>query len=179
MRLVVPYRSVTRFWQVALISRGLALRFPLLCCSLHLVTHRVNALNRSGSPALGARELGPNGRACAPSRMTPPNRPLFWIASLRGRATIHPPTFGAPCVVGRPARKTSGLVAAAMSGIRSTQEECAPPVFTSGLRHSSCLAPTGRRTPTGMHVDSRQVFTRTGNIQPPSRALLKSWLMWS
>jgi hypothetical protein len=28
---------------------------------------------------------------------------------------------------------TSGLVAAAMSGIRSTREECAPPAFVSGL----------------------------------------------
>src|SRR5438132_12485952 len=79
---------------------------------------------------------------------------LSWIASLikRKAATRPAHAFDAHSVVGRPARTTAGLVAAAMSGIRSTREECARRAYTSGLQHSVSLAVDGRRTPIGMEA---------------------------
>jgi hypothetical protein len=60
------------------------------------------------------------------------------------------PASGAPNAVGRPAMTTIGPVTAATSGIRSTQEECAPPAFISGLRHSASRVAGGRRIRIGM-----------------------------
>ena len=61
----------------------------------------------------------------------------------------------ARCAAGRPARMTAGLVVAAMSGIRSTQEGCAQPAFTfaNGLRPSASSVAAGRRIQTGMRSD--------------------------
>ena len=86
--------------------------------------------------------------------MIPPSRPLFWIAnSIKRNGTIHPNlAFDVHSVVGRPARTTTGLVPAAMSGIRLTREEYAPSVFTGGLQHSVSLVAAGRRTPIGMRI---------------------------
>jgi hypothetical protein len=41
--------------------------------------------------------------ACAPSRITPPNRPWFWIASLIKRKASTPPAlaYDVPYAVGR------------------------------------------------------------------------------
>jgi hypothetical protein len=47
--------------------------------------------------------------------------------------------------VGLPAKKTSGSAPAVMGGTRSTREECAQPVFTSGLKLSASSAADGRR----------------------------------
>ena len=94
---------------------------------------------------LPSLELGHNTGPCARSRMTLPNRPLFWIASLIGSRASTALAFDVHSVVGRPAKTTAGLVAAAKSGIRSTREECAPRVFTSGLRRSAFHVPVGRR----------------------------------
>ena len=84
--------------------------------------------------------------------MTPPNRPLFWIASLiRRRASAHPALASdARYAAGRPARTTAGLAPAAMSGIRSIREECAPSAFTGGLQRSASRALAGPRIRTGM-----------------------------
>jgi len=60
------------------------------------------------------------------------------------------PRIRCPVCGWSPARKIAGLVAAAMSGIRSTPEECAPPAFTSGLKHSASRAVIGRRIRIGM-----------------------------
>jgi len=99
--------------------------------------------------------LGHNTGTCAPSWMTGPKRPLFWIASLiRRRASAHPALASdARYAAGRPARTTAGLAPAAMSGIRSIREECAPSAFTGGLQRSVSLAPAGRRIPIGMCSD--------------------------
>ena len=88
--------------------------------------------------------------------MAPPNRPWFWIASLiKRKASTRPAlAYDVHCAVGRPARTTAGLVAAAISGTRSILEECAPHVSTSGLRHSAFLVPAGRHIPTGMRTDT-------------------------
>jgi hypothetical protein len=64
------------------------------------------------------------------------------------------PSIRVRCVVGRPARTTAGLVAAGMSGIRSTQEESARRASTSGLQPSVSPAPGGRRTPIGTRTDT-------------------------
>lgn len=39
------------------------------------------------------------------------------------------------------------------SGTPSTQEECAPPACTGGLKPSASLVPDGRRTRSGTHSD--------------------------
>ncbi len=90
--------------------------------------------------------------ACAPSQMTPPNRPWFWIASLiRTRATSHPvPAYDARCAVGLPARTISGPAPAATSGTRSIPEEYARRASTTGPRHSVSRVPAGRRIRSGM-----------------------------
>ena len=102
-----------------------------------------------GNPPYLRPELGHNSGACAPSRMT---SLLSWIASLiKRKASTRPAhAFDAHSVVGRPAKTTAGLVAVAMSGIRSTREECARRVSTSGLQHSVSLAAAGRHTPIGI-----------------------------
>ena len=99
-----------------------------------------------------ASELGHNIGACAPSRMTPPNPPLFWIASLsRRRASTRPVhEFDVHSVAGRPVRKTTGLVAADTNGTALIREECAQPACTSGLKLSASLAADGRRVRIGM-----------------------------
>jgi hypothetical protein len=93
--------------------------------------------------------MGHNSGACAPSRIT-----SLWsrIASLNGRrVTIHLAlVYDVHSAVGRRARTTAGLVVAAMSGIRSTQEECARLASISGLRHNASRAPAGRPTQNGM-----------------------------
>ena len=102
-----------------------------------------------------ASELGHNTGACAPSRMTPPNRPWFWIASLIRRKTSTPLAHASDVrsVVGLPAKTTAGLVPAAMSGIRLIREECAPLASTTGLQRSAFLVAAGRYIPTGMRSD--------------------------
>ena len=101
-------------------------------------------------------ELGHNTRACVPSRMIPPNRPLFWIiTSMRRRASTRPAlAYDAHYAVGRPARTTAGPVPAAMSGTRSTREDCAQHASTSGIQPSVSLVPAGRHIPTGMHSEA-------------------------
>jgi hypothetical protein len=77
---------------------------------------------------LSALNGGNNNGGCARSRITPPSRrPLFWIAkSIKKKTSARPAlAFDAHSAVGRPARTTAGFVPAAMSGIRSIQEECA------------------------------------------------------
>ena len=87
--------------------------------------------------------------------MAPPNPPLSWIASpIKRKTSAHPdPASGVRSVVGRPTKATAGLVAAAMSGIRSIRGECAPPASTTGLQHSASLVPAGRHIRIGIHVD--------------------------
>jgi hypothetical protein len=86
---------------------------------------------------------GHNSRACVLFWMAPPSPPSFWIVSPIRRKTYR-------SAAGRPARKTAGLVVAAMSGIRSIREECALPVFTSGLQRSAAfLVAGGRRIRSG------------------------------
>jgi hypothetical protein len=84
--------------------------------------------------------------------MASPNRPWFWIASLiKRKASTRPAlAYDVHYAVGRPARTTAGLVAAAISGTRSIREECARRASTTGLRHSAFLVPAGRHIPTGM-----------------------------
>jgi hypothetical protein len=90
-------------------------------------------------------------RTCAPSRMTPPNHPLFWIVLSKRRAATPPALVSdARSVVGRPAKKTDGLATADTNGTRSIREECAPRASTSGLPRSASRAPAGRRIPIGM-----------------------------
>jgi hypothetical protein len=66
--------------------------------------------------AVSETELGHNTGACVPFRMK--NRPLFWIAnSIKRKASTRPaPASAARSAVGRPARTTAGLVAAAIAG---------------------------------------------------------------
>src|ERR1019366_5393364 len=53
--------------------------------------------DRTSVVQLRASELGHNSGACSPSRMTLPNRPLFWIASLiRKKASTRPPSHWMP-----------------------------------------------------------------------------------
>jgi hypothetical protein len=74
---------------------------------------------------------------------------------IKRKASTRPAhAFDAHSVVGRPARTTAGLVAAAMNGIRLTREECAPPVFITGLQRNACLARAGRHIPIGMRSDT-------------------------
>jgi len=94
--------------------------------------------------------------------MTPPNRPLSWIAtSTKRRASTRPVlAFDAHSAVGRPARTTAGLVPADTNGTRSTLEACAPPAFTSGLRLSAFLVAAGRRIPSGIRIESQRKTPR-------------------
>jgi len=75
------------------------------------------------------------------------NPPPSWIASLIKRKASTPPAlaYDAHYAVRRRARKTDGLVTAGTFGTHLTRAECAPLVFTSGLRHSASRAPSGRR----------------------------------
>jgi hypothetical protein len=74
-----------------------------------LPAHRAQIGWLVSSPELRTRryepELSHNTVACAPSRMVPPNRPWFWIASLIRRKASTPPalTYDVRCAVGRPA----------------------------------------------------------------------------
>jgi hypothetical protein len=90
-----------------------------------------------------------------PSRMAPPNPLSSWIASLRKRRASTRPALAyvVHYAVDGPARTTAGPVPAAMSGTRSTREECTQHAPTSGPRHSASPVPAGRRSPTGMHSD--------------------------
>ena len=57
--------------------------------SMGAVLHQVSGSEREGLTfgACGVRNWAHNRGACAPSRMTPPNRPLSWIARLtKGKA---------------------------------------------------------------------------------------------
>lgn len=74
-----------------------------------------------------------------------------------GKAAIPARASGVRCVAGCPVKKITGLAAADTSGTRSTQEECAPPVFASGPRPSVYLAPVGRHIQRGMRSDGRRV----------------------
>jgi len=71
------------------------------------------------------------------------------------------PASAARTAAGRPERTTARLVAAVMSGIRSTREACAPPVYISGLRLNAYLAPAGRRIPIGMRS---KLFSYSGQF---------------
>src|SRR5450631_1138718 len=98
--------------------------------------------------------------------MTLPNRQLFWIARLRKRRAGNRlvRASGARSAAGRRAGMTCGLVAAASFGTRSTQEEFAPPVFTSGLRPSASRVSSGRRTRSGMRPDACPHFRDLLNL---------------
>ena len=80
---------------------------------------------------------------------------LSWIAtSIKKKASARPAlAFDVRSAVGRPARTTAGLVAAAMSGIRSIREGYARRASTTGLQRNACLARAGRHIPTGMRTD--------------------------
>lgn len=84
-----------------------------------------------------------------------PNPQLSWISSpIRRRASARPaPASAALSAAGHPAKKTSGLVTATMSGTRSILEAYARRVFTSGLRPNVYRAAVGRRIRIGMHSD--------------------------
>lgn len=86
-----------------------------------------------------------------------PNRPWFWNPNLiREKAsTLLALASAAHSAVGRRARTTIGLVTAATSGIRSTQVECAPPAFTSGMKPSAFRVPAGHRIRNGTRSDLR------------------------
>ncbi|MGA2886051.1 MAG: hypothetical protein ABSE80_13005 [Halobacteriota archaeon] len=73
--LALPERD--HFWQVTLISGGLALRFPLLRAAY--TSSRTASMLLSEVVQFSTRgcELGHNGGACAPSRMTQPTPPSF------------------------------------------------------------------------------------------------------
>ena len=84
--------------------------------------------------------------------MTPANRLSFWImtSSKREASTRPAHASAARSAVGRPAKKTDGLVAAGTIGALSIQEGCAPPASISGRKPSALLAADGRRIRTGM-----------------------------
>jgi hypothetical protein len=140
---------------------GLALTRPSLSTTLNRDPHLKRDTSASSGfvkRRYGRHErkdnpnCGHNTGACMPSRT--PSRLFLLIASLSKRKPLPPPApaSGARSVVGRPARTTSGLAPAATSGIRSTQEECVPPVFTSGLQHSVSRVPGGRRISIGIRI---------------------------
>jgi len=71
MRLLLHCRSVTRFWQVTLISRGLALRFPLLCAaytSSRIVSKLRNWVSRDGWTKKDSGDAVRQERTCECSR---------------------------------------------------------------------------------------------------------------
>jgi hypothetical protein len=96
-----------------------------------------------------------NDEACVPFRMTSPGCWMFWILSLsRSRATSQLGlAFEVRCVVGRPARKTSGLAPADTSGTRSILEQFVPPASIGGLQRGASRAPTGRRIRIGIRIN--------------------------
>jgi len=96
-----------------------------------------------------------NAGTCAPSRMTLPKRPWFWIAKLikRKAATRRGHGSDVHYAGGRRTKRTSGLATAATCGIRSTPEECARRVSTSGPRPNAPHASDGPRIPSGMAND--------------------------
>jgi hypothetical protein len=100
-------------------------------------------------------ELGHNSGACAPSRMTQPTPPWFWIESLsKIRATIPPAhASAARYAADRLAKKTDGLVTADTSGTHSIPEASAQPASIRGLKRSVSHAADGRRTPIGTQAD--------------------------
>jgi len=77
--------------------------------------------------------------------------PLLLIASPNKRkaSTLPVLAFGARSAVGRPAKKTDGLVAAETNGIRSTREVSAPPASINGLRRNASPVSSGRHTRIG------------------------------
>ena len=93
---------------------------------------------------------------------------LFWIASLiKRKPSIRPALASAVrCVAGRPAKTTSGLVAAGMSGTRSTREECAPPACTSGLKPNAHRAADGRHIRSGMQNERATATFIAPNDKP-------------
>jgi hypothetical protein len=79
--------------------------------------------------------------------------PLRLSASLRKTRSPVLQNLLAPdarWAIGRPARKTSGLVAADTNGTPLIQGESALPAFISGLRRSAYHVATGHRIRTGM-----------------------------
>jgi len=94
--------------------------------------------------------------------MTLPNRQLFWIANSKKRKArvLLIRASAARSAAGLPARTTTGLARAGMSGTPSTLEECAPLAFTNGLRHSASRALVGRHTQNGMRHDKSPVPLR-------------------
>ena len=76
---------------------------------------------------------------------------LLSASLIKTRASTPPARASAArCAAGRRERKTCGLVAAAMSGIRSQRAGFARRAFTNGLRPSASLVLGGPRTPIGM-----------------------------
>jgi len=80
---------------------------------------------------------------------------LSRLASLikREASTLPALASDARSVVGRPARTTAGLVAAAISGTLLIREECARHASAIGPQHSVSLVPAGRHIPIGMCTD--------------------------
>jgi hypothetical protein len=58
----------------------------------------------------------------------------------------------AHCAIGRPAKKTDGLVGAETNGTHSIRESCALPAFTSGLKLSASLVAAGHRIRIGTRL---------------------------
>ena len=61
-------------------------------------------------------------------------------------------------MVGRPARKTSGPVAAVTFGTRSIREECVQRACTNGLQPSAPSVAAGRRILIGMRSKSASLL---------------------
>jgi len=148
----VPYRmNVTQVGSSSLAVDPLQVRKACLA-----------VLSRSGQTAIvtspTARrqtlrsKLRHNTVACAPSRMTPPNRLWFWIGSLiKRKASIRPAyAYDVHSAVGRPARTISGPAPAATTGTLLIPEEYARRASTSGPQRSAFPVPAGRHIPIGM-----------------------------
>ncbi len=105
--------------------------------------------------------------------------PLLLSASLiKTRASTRPARASAArSAAGRRERKTCGLVAAAMSGIRSQRAGFARRAFTNGLRPSASLVLGGRRTPIGMqNSEATRIFCNPCSAQ---KLLARQWNRYS
>jgi hypothetical protein len=104
----------------------------------------------------GQGNLRHNIEACAPSRTTSPL--LLLIVSPTKKKTSSPPAHasGAPNVVGRPGKMTTGFVSPGTSGTRSIPGPSAHHACTNGLQHSAPSVAGGRRIRSGMRLREKQ-----------------------
>ena len=122
-----------------------------------------------------SRELRHNIEACVPSRTTSPL--LLLITNWMKRRATNPPALASAAhfAAGRPVRTTAGLAPAALSGTRSTRQQCAPPASTSGLQPSASSVAAGRRIRIGIARNGSRHWLALSCLLPAEYKKPETW----